>query len=64
VKGRKAATITRRLTSISTAHRRAGHFLPCDRTHTIVAETLQGIRRTGSRHVGKEPVTVDFFAGR
>ena len=45
-KGRKPATITRKLTSISTAHRRAGHPSPCDRTYLVVTETLQGIRRT------------------
>jgi integrase len=61
-KGRKPATITRKLTSISTAHRRAGHPSPCDRTHLVVTETLQGIRRTlGTRQVGKEPVTVELL---
>jgi len=61
-KGRRAGTITRRLTSISTAHRRSGHPSPCDRTHLIVSETLQGIRRTiGTRQVGKEPVTVELL---
>jgi integrase len=61
-KGRKAATITRRLTSISTAHRRAGFPSPCDRSHTIVAETMQGIRRTlGTRQIGKEPVNLELL---
>jgi integrase len=60
-KGRKAATISRRVVSISVAHRCAGLSSPCDRNQTLVSETLQGIRRTlGTRQVGKKPVTIEL----
>ena len=43
----RPATITRRLTSIARkAHAAAGHPNPATTTHIVVAETLQGIRRT------------------
>jgi hypothetical protein len=45
-KPRKAATITRRLTSINAAHKRAGLDSPATMNHRLVADTLHGIRRT------------------
>jgi integrase len=61
-RGKKAATISRRLTSISTVHRRAGYPSPCDRAHTVVTETMQGIRRKlGTRQIGKEPIDLKLL---
>jgi hypothetical protein len=44
-KGRKAATTSRRVISISAAHRNAGYKSLCDRSHPVVMETLQGSSR-------------------
>ena len=50
----RPATITRRLTSIAKAHAAAGHPNPATTDHIVVAETLQGIRRTlGTAQPGK-----------
>ena len=53
----RPATITRRLTSIAKAHSTAGHPNPATTQHVVVAETLQGIRRTlGTAQPGKTPL--------
>ena len=53
----RPATITRRLTSIAKAHAAAGHPNPATTDHIVVAETLQGIRRTlGTAQPGKTPL--------
>ena len=59
----RPATITRRLTSIAKAHAAAGHPNPATTTHIVVAETLQGIRRTlGTAQPGKTPLlTADLI---
>ena len=50
----RPATLTRRLTSIAKAHSAAGHPSPASLQNAIVAETLQGIRRTlGTAQPGK-----------
>ena len=59
----RPATITRRLTSITKAHAAAGHPNPATTDHSVVAETLQGIRRTlGTAQPGKTPLlTADLI---
>ena len=59
----RPATLTRRLTSIAKAHAAAGHPDPASTQHAIVAETLQGIRRTlGTAQPGKTPLlTADLI---
>ncbi len=53
----RAATLTRRLTSINKLHRAAGHPAPALRDHPAVGETLKGIRRTrGTAQTGKRPL--------
>ncbi len=53
----RPATLTRRLTSIAKAHSAAGHPSPASLQHAVVAETLQGIRRTlGTAQPGKTPL--------
>ncbi len=53
----RPATITRRLTSITKAYAVAGHPSPATMGQVVVAETLQGIRRTlGTNQVGKQPL--------
>jgi integrase len=60
VKPLKAATITRRLTSINTAHKQAGEDSPATMNHRLVADTLHGIRRTlGTAQARKKPLTRD-----
>ena len=50
----RPSTLTRRLTSIAKAHSAAGHPSPASLQNAIVAETLQGIRRTlGTAQPGK-----------
>jgi site-specific recombinase XerD len=44
--GRKRSTITRRLTSITTAHKKAGFDSPAHMKNAVVADTMQGIRHT------------------
>jgi integrase len=59
-KPRKAATITRRLTSINAAHKNAGLDSPATMNHRLVADTLHGIRRTlGVAQTRKKPLTRD-----
>jgi integrase len=59
-RARKAATITRRLTSINTAHKMAGVDSPATMNHRLVADTLHGIRRTlGVAQTRKKPLTRD-----
>jgi integrase len=59
-KPRKAATITRRLTSINTAHKRAELDSPATMNHRLVADTLHGIRRElGVAQTRKKPLTRD-----
>jgi integrase len=59
-KPRKAATITRRLTSINAAHKLAGLDSPATMNHRLVADTLHGIRRTlGVAQTRKKPLTRD-----
>ena len=59
-KPRKAATITRRLTSINVAHKLAGLDSPATMNHRMVADTLHGIRRTlGTAQIRKKPLTRD-----
>jgi len=56
----KAATITRRLTSINAAHKEAGEDSPATMNHRLVADTLHGIRRTlGVAQTRKKPLTRD-----
>lgn len=56
----KAATITRRLTSINAAHKAAGEDSPATMHHHLVADTLHGIRRTlGVAQARKKPLTRD-----
>lgn len=59
----RPSTITRRLTSIAKAHAAAGHPNPATTDHIVVAETLQGIRRTlGTAQPGKTPLlTADLI---
>ena len=59
----RPATLTRRLTSVAKAHATAGHPSPATTQHAIVAETLQGIRRTlGTAQPGKTPLlTADLI---
>ncbi len=59
----RPATLTRRLTSIAKAHATAGYPNPATTQHAIVAETLQGIRRTlGTAQPGKTPLlTADLI---
>ena len=59
----RPATLTRRLTSIAKAHATAGHPNPATTEHAVVAETLQGIRRTlGTAQPGKTPLlTADLI---
>ncbi len=53
----RPATITRRLTSIAKVHAAAGEPNPATTQHIVVAETLQGIRRTlGTAQPGKTPL--------
>jgi integrase len=54
----RSATITRRLTSITKAHRAAGFAQsPSSSHHFVVSETLKGIRRTiGTAQEGKAPL--------
>ena len=57
---RKAATITRRLTSINLVHKTAGFEAPSNVSGRLAATTLRGIRRTlGTKQVQKEPLTSD-----
>ena len=57
-KPRKAATITRRLTSINAAHKDAGLDSPATMNHRLVADTLHGIRRNiGTAQTRKKPLT-------
>ncbi len=57
-KPRKAATITRRLTSINAAHKEEGLDSPATMNHRLVADTLHGIRRTlGVAQTRKKPLT-------
>lgn len=59
-KPRKAATITRRLTAINAAHKRADLDSPATMNHRLVADTLHGIRRTlGVAQTRKMPLTLD-----
>lgn len=57
-----AATITRRLTSITKAHQAAGYKdSPSSTRQFIVGETLKGIRRViGTDQIGKSPLTKDI----
>lgn len=60
-RGRKVATITRRLTSINIAHKRAGFNSP-SQNQQLITETLQGIRRTlGTRQQVKLPVNLEMI---
>jgi hypothetical protein len=55
---RKAATISRRLTSINTVHKMAGLDSPATMNHRLVAATFHGIRRTlGTAQTRKKPLT-------
>jgi len=59
-KPRKAATITRRLTSINAAHKEKGLDSPATMNHRLVADTLHGIRRNlGVAQTRKKPLTRD-----
>ncbi|HUV68179.1 MAG TPA: site-specific integrase [Terracidiphilus sp.] len=59
-KPRKAATITRRLTSINAAHKEKGLDSPATMNHRLVADTLHGIRRRlGVAQTRKKPLTRD-----
>jgi integrase len=59
-KPRKAATITRRLTSINWAHKEQGLDSPATMNHRLVADTLHGIRRNlGVAQTRKKPLTRD-----
>jgi integrase len=59
-KPRKAATITRRLTSINAAHKEKGLDSPATMNHRLVADTLHGIRRSlGVAQARKKPLTRD-----
>jgi integrase len=56
----KAATLTRRLTSINKVHQAAGHPAPASMQHLAVGETLKGIRRThGADQSPKQPLFTD-----
>ena len=55
---RKAATISRRLTSINTVHKMGGLDSPATMNHRLVAATFHGIRRTlGTAQTRKKPLT-------
>jgi integrase len=57
-KPRKAATITRRLTSINVAHQKAKLDSPATMNHNLVADTLHGIRRNlTTAQTRKKPLT-------
>jgi integrase len=56
----KASTISRRLSSINTAHKAAGFDSPAKMDKVLVAETLHGIRRIhGTAPSMKKPLTLD-----
>jgi integrase len=56
----KASTISRRLSSINTAHKAAGFDSPARMDKVLVAETLHGIRRIhGTAPSMKKPLTLD-----
>jgi integrase len=56
----KASTISRRLSSINTAHKAAGFDSPAKMDKVLVAETLHGIRRIhGTAPTMKKPLTLD-----
>jgi site-specific recombinase XerD len=56
----KASTITRRLSSINTAHKAVGLDSPAKMDKVLVAETLHGIRRIhGMAPSMKKPLTLD-----
>lgn len=59
----KAATLQRKLTSITKAHQAAGFPSPAGMQHAVVSETMKGIRRTlGTAQPGKEPLlTADIL---
>ncbi|WP_420239748.1 site-specific integrase [Telmatobacter bradus] len=60
-KGRKVATIARRLTSINIAHKRVG-LAPPSRNQQLITETMQGIRRTlGVRQKVKLPIDLELL---
>jgi integrase len=44
-RGRKVATISRRLVSIAFVHRKAGYDSPCDGSHKMVRDSVQRIQR-------------------
>jgi integrase len=60
----RAATLSRRLTSINKVHRAAGEAAPALMQNLAVGETLKGIRRMhGSAQMGKRPLlTADLRA--
>ena len=61
-RGRKVATISRRLISIGSVHRKEGHDNPCDKSQKVVRETMQGIRRTlGTHQRGKSAMTLELL---
>lgn len=56
----KVATIIRKLAAISKWHQAAGLDSPCVMRHAVVAEVLNGIRRTkGTAQTGKDPLLTD-----
>jgi integrase len=59
----KPSSLQRKLTSITKAHQAGGIPSPATMQHTVVSETLKGIRRTvGTAQPGKEPLlTADIL---
>jgi site-specific recombinase XerD len=59
----KAASLQRKLTSITKAHQAAGFPSPASMQNAVVSETLKGIRRSlGTAQPGKEPLlTADIL---
>lgn len=61
-RGRRPATIARRMAAISKAHAAAGYPSPSSLREAIVAETWAGIKRTvGIAQVTKSAATVDYL---
>jgi integrase len=61
-KGRKVATIRRRLVAISSIHKSKGLQSPCGRSQRVLHEVMQGIcRALGTHQQGKRPILLGML---
>lgn len=61
-KGRKVATIRRRLVAISSIHKAKSLQSPCDRSQRVLHEVMQGIcRALGTHQQGKRPILLGML---